>query len=509
MNAAILMLALMAAADEASPSRIPVDGRVGLFVGSNGAPNGREPLQHAEADARHMRRVFVELGNLSAGDAHLLEAPTADAILDAIKKTPAGTRLLVFYYSGHADSRALLLEGSELSFVELDRALASAGTELRLELIDACRSGAMTRNKGATLGERLQVADERGEGRVVISSSAEWEDSHESDELGGSFFTLHMATGLRGAADDDRDGKVTLTEAYRYVYGRTVESTISSGAGVQHPSFNYTLSGRGEVVLTWPTGQGGTIAFSDGDYVVVDAASGRVAAEVTSPNTTLAMPAGNYRIHKRTREEVFSGTVVLQRGAAISADLFLRDREAHARLVRKGRAEDPSFSHAVRVMAGVRGRVAGGLDRAPMLRAGYELALPWFSVMPYVSGTLGAELSTPRLEWSTHELGAGAIVSRSLDFSAFTLRGGFGAEAIRISQSESSNREPARTSFGSALAAHVGFETRPWWDFFLLVHLEAALYVYRATDAAIEPAGNGEIVTRPTYRGFFGLGYEL
>lgn len=498
MNAAILMLAMMAAAD----------GRVGLFVGSNGAPRGREPLEHAEADARNMRRVFVELGNLAASDAHLLEAPTAEAILEAITKTAAGARVLVFYYSGHADSRALLLEGSELSFVELDRALTAAGAELRLELIDACRSGAMTRNKGATLGDRLNVAEERGEGRVVISSSAEWEDSHESDQLGGSFFTLHMATGLRGAADEDRDGKVTLTEAYRYVYGRTVESTIASGAGVQHPSFNYELSGRGELVLTWPPSAGGTVTFDRGDYVVIDHRTGRVAAEVNTANTRITLPAGAYRIHKRTRDEVWSGLMQVETGATVRADSWLLEREAHARLVRKGRSADPALSHAVRLMGGVRGKV-GDVERAPMFRGGYELSLPWLSVKPYVFGTLGSELSTPRLRWTNYELGAGAQVSRAIDLPLFTLRGGLGAEVIRISQSEAEDRERARSTYGSAVVAAFGFETRPLWDFFLAVNLEAVLYVYRATDAAIEPAGNGEIVTEATYRAFFGLGYEL
>jgi hypothetical protein len=94
---------------------------VGIFVGSNGAPAGLTPLQHAEADAARLRRVFVELGGLPPENAHLLEAPTADQILQVIKERGSGAQLLVFYYSGHADQRALLLEGSELSFAELDR----------------------------------------------------------------------------------------------------------------------------------------------------------------------------------------------------------------------------------------------------------------------------------------------------------------------------------------------------------------------------------------------------
>lgn len=484
--------------------------RVGLFVGNNGAPPGREPLQHAEADARQMRRVFVELGGLAPEAAHLIEAPSASTVLDAIAKTAAGARVLIFYYSGHADERALLLEGSELSFAELDRALAAAGAELRLELVDACRSGSMTRNKGAKLGDRLQLADERGEGRVVITSSAEWEDSHESDQLGGSFFTLHMASGLRGAADADLDGQVTLSEAYRYVYGRTVESTIGSGAGVQHPSFAYTLSGRGEVVLTWPTRAGGTMVFGDGDYLVIDPGSGRVAAEIATPGARVALPAGTYRVHKRTRDEVFSGAVDVQRGATVIADATLVEREAHARLVRKGREADPDFSHAIRVFAGVRGRVGEGIEAAPIFRTAYELALPSLSIQPYISATSAVRLDTPRLSWSTQELAAGVFFSRALDFTWFTMRGGLGAEALRLAQKERYGRERTRVAWGGAFAAQLALETPPLFaDLFASASFEAAIYAHRQSAAELEPVGQGDVATRVAYRALFALGYEL
>lgn len=502
----VVLATLLAQALLAEPS-----GRVGLFIGSNGAPPGRTPLEHAESDARNMRRVFVELGGLAAEDAYLLEAPSADAILDAVRRVAVGAKVLVFYYSGHADARALLLESSELSFTELDRALAAAGAELRLELVDACRSGAMTRNKGASLGERLHVdASEQNEGRVVITSSAEWEDSLESDQLGGSFFTLHLATGLRGAADADGDGVITLSEAYRYVYGRTVESTISAGAGTQHPTFSYALSGRGELALTWPERAGGTLAFGDGDYFVVDRATGRVAAEIVTPRAKVNLPAGSYRVHKRTRTEVLSGEIELTRGVTIQADALLTEREAHGRLVRKGREADPGFSQSLRLMGGLRSRVGDGVDSAPILRLGYELVLPWFSLMPYAQGTLAADLTTARLSFSTTELGLGVLFSRAIDFRLITLRGGLAVEGLRLAQAEAAGKERSRESWGAVFAGQLALESPPLvGDLFIAAAVEAALYVYRSTPAALEPTGSGELTTRPALRGLFSVGYEF
>lgn len=482
--------------------------RVGLFVGSNGAPPGRTPLVHAEADAQAMRRVFVELGEVPAEAAHLLEGPTADAVLAAITESAKGARVFVFYYSGHADQRALLLEGSELPFAELERALAATGAELRIELIDACRAGAMTRSKGATLGERLRLEEDAGTGRVVLASSAEWEDSHESDALGASFFTLHLASGLRGAADADGDARVTLSEAYQYVYARTVESTL--GTGTQHPTYAYALSGRGELVLTWPERSGGQLRFDDADYVVIDRASGRVVAELRPPARTLAVPVGAYRVHKRTRHEVSSGTVHVARGGLVDVEPFLDERVAHARLVRKGGDASPSSSHAVRLELGLRGPVGDVLPTAPLARVGWELALPWVSLMPFVSTTLLAPLESPRLSWRAHELGVGVRATRAIDTSLFTVRGGLGVEALRLGQSERQGLEPRRTSYGLALSAGLGVDSPPLVGaLFLTLGVEAALYAYRGTDAIVAPAGTGELETRPTVRVSIGVGHEL
>lgn len=485
--------------------------RVGLFVGSNAAPAGRTPLVHAEADARNMRKVFVELGDVDPESAVYLESPTADRLLEAIRRVSPGAELLIFYYSGHADAHGLLLDGSALSFARLEEALKATGAELRLELIDACRSGAMTRSKGATLGERLHLeAAEAASGRVIITSSAEWEDSHESDELGASFFTVHMATGLRGAADLDGDGQVTLSEAYRYVYARTVESTIGAGAGVQHPSFSFGLEGRGELTLTWLDRAAGKLELEPGEYVILDLATGRVFAELHPPTTSLSLPVGLYRVHRRTSAEVWSGTVRVERGSITSVAPFLVEREAYARLVRKGREADPEWSQALRLELGIRGRVNQTLDTVPMARLGYELNLRWISLMPYLSGTLSSALVTPRLHWSLQEFGLGVFASRALDTPWFTLRGGLLAELVRFSQSERDAKEHARANLAGAFALRVGIESPPLLgDLWAAASVEAALYALRSSGAVLEPTGDGELRTYPALRAYLSLGYEF
>lgn len=517
--AALVIAGLLATSDAGATDRF------GLFIGSNGAPGDRERLRHAEADAARMRQVFIDLGQMRPSDAVLLASPDADAIVAAVNDIASRVEgqqeaMLVFYYSGHADDRALLLGGSELSMTDLKRALDDAPAQLSLHLVDACRSGALTRAKGAKLGAPFSVhAEPVASGRVVITSSAEWEDSQESDRLGGSFFTMHLASGLRGAADGDDDGQVTLAEAYRYVFSRTLESTLATTAGPQHPTFRYDMRGRGDVVLTWPGADADRLAHlvlsGDGDYLVIDADSQRVVAEVR-PQTdgrALTLRAGRYRVSKRTRHALLTGTFDMAAADRVVADEHLDRRIEHARLVRKGGAEAPLAAHGLWVAAGVRGGLGQGIATSPMVRLAYGLSLPWLTLRPQIAlggGLLGASpFATPRLSYTVDEVTGGLALLREEDFDLITVAGGIVAEVLWLGQSEVQGREPARQSVGLVTGAVLELATAPLAGFVVRLGGDLAAYTYRATAVDRAPTGDGELRTALTYRVWLALGYEL
>ena len=90
---------------------------------------------------------------------------------------------------------------------------------MRILVIDSCRSGAVTRVKGGRPAPPILLGDTQeldGEGVIVLTASAAGEDAQESDQLGGSFFTHYLLSGLRGAADDNGDQVVTVAEAFSY-----------------------------------------------------------------------------------------------------------------------------------------------------------------------------------------------------------------------------------------------------------------------------------------------------
>src|SRR5439155_3278375 len=136
---------------------------------------------------------------------------------------------------------------------DLRKWLAATGVDVKVALVDSCKSGALLQAKGGTRGMPFQIRltdDLASTGEALLTSSAADEVALESKEIGGSFFTHHFVSGLRGAADASGDGIVTLNEAYQYAYAHTISTTGQTIIGPQHPAYDYRLTGQGELVLT-------------------------------------------------------------------------------------------------------------------------------------------------------------------------------------------------------------------------------------------------------------------
>jgi len=121
--------------------------------------------------------------------------------------------------------------------------------------IDSCYSGeaggrtfsrpnVATRN--ITISEKF-LDQLSGEGRIIITASKPDELSLETDELKHGIFTYYLAEGLKGKADLNEDGVVTVDELYSYVYEQVVKKARQLGGG-QHPLKKGTIVG--EIPLT-------------------------------------------------------------------------------------------------------------------------------------------------------------------------------------------------------------------------------------------------------------------
>ncbi len=319
-RAALVLVTLTAATALAEPA---TERRWALVIGANRGLAGEEPLRFAEDDARRVLEVFEEVGGVEpALTVRVLGADVArarEAIAALEKRLAAEAKpndRLVVYASAHGGEGVLHLSGAELPLRELVDFVQRAPVGVGLLVVDSCRSGAMTRLKGLKPvdGPPVQVQATEVEGRVLITASGADEYAQESDELGGSYFTHHFLTGLRGAADSSHDGRVTLDEAYAWAFSRTLESTFASRGGLQRPGFKIDLRGQGELVLSEPGSARGQLVLGSGApgrWLVLHAASGAVVAEMEkgAGPATLALQPGEYRVRLRAEDGWLERTV--------------------------------------------------------------------------------------------------------------------------------------------------------------------------------------------------------
>ncbi|MHB8420580.1 MAG: caspase family protein [Myxococcales bacterium] len=306
----------------------PGQHRFALVVGDDEGGAGTRPLRYAQRDAARIADILGRLGGVRPEDMRLLVDAGAAQVRKAFDELDAAAvaarargepTLLVVYYSGHSKDGELRLGDSRMPVAELRHRLAEAPAGVRIGLLDSCQSGLITRSKGVRLVPAFSVEKSRAEaaapkGLVLIASSAADEESQESDDIDGSFFTHYLASGLLGDADANGDGRVTLAEAYAYAFGRTVGGTAATAAGPQHPSYLYDLGGAGDLVLTDLAPARGGLVFGpalEGVYVVLDR-SRKAVAEVAKAGgevRKLALPPGRYTLKKREEGFLLVGKV--------------------------------------------------------------------------------------------------------------------------------------------------------------------------------------------------------
>ena len=464
-----------------------------LVVGSNTGGPGQNDLHYAEDDARHVAAVLTELGGYTPDNVDVLVHPTPDELRDRLSKLAvrvaadqaAGRQSRVFfYYSGHARAAAIDLGDTELPLVELRTRLFEIPATLTIVVLDACQSGAFSRVKGAAPAADFSISSRQhldASGVAVLASSSGSELSQESEQLQSSYFTHHFMVGLRGAADANHDGQVSLDEAYRYAYHQTLMSTAETAVGGQHVSLEVELKGHGEVPLSYPVAATSSIVLPpqlEGQALVENKGSHTVVAETYKAKgaaVRIAVAPGEYEVVVRhgttlSRCELASGTVDLDRCAneaivvaTTKGGGFLKPTQVEFGVLAgperhdgytdslKGFGYDedtlaPSAGFEVRGLRQVARRVwVGGIGS-------------WLAMPKWTQSVSGSSLSQ-RLDWSTTAAMALARGVQPLGESHFSvyaeIAAGLGIGHTVLTNSQSMTYDDYH--FGPAFAAGAGF----------------------------------------------------
>ncbi len=433
-----------------------------VAAGNNLGIAGESALQYAEKDAARFVEVMQTLGEVSPRNTRLMLGKTAldvqKALLDIdllVQDKKLGSErpnVLLVYYSGHADAEGLHLGHTVMTYHMLKERLLSSAAQIRILFIDSCRSGGVTRLKGASYLPSVGVdikSRVATEGLAIITSSTAGEDSHESDRHAASLFSHHLINALRGAADVNRDDRVTLNEAYHYTYQQTLRSSERT-ASLQHPSFQYDLKGNGELVLTRQdrAGVADLLIQKPGLYLIArDDRDGAIFAEVSvgGRELRLALPQSVYYIKRRGRRIYHEYKVELSAGKTYRLSDHSFTTQQYAHLVRKGEGES-SYAPGLLLLGGTAADIGPGGRWAPNLIVGTSLDLSWMSFSLRGRFNPGSTTSSEKLAGIEHsEYGLGLAAQRYIDFRWLSLSFGVlleasyrdyspsGTEGVRIS----------------------------------------------------------------------------
>jgi hypothetical protein len=305
--------------------------RYALVIGSNTGSEDRVELKYAVSDARSFAGILTEMGGVSKERCIVTANPDRQTLLGEFdrlqqivdgEKTLSGRKEAIVYYSGHADAMGIILGTDRYTYKEMLQNLRTIGVDVSIAVLDACASGSLTREKGGTHRQPfLYDISTEMQGHAYLTSSSSDEASQESDAIKSSFFTHYLISGMRGPADGNSDGKVTLNEAYEFAYDETLQRTEKTKAGPQHAAYDIRLKGSGDLVLTDLRTSSSLLRLMPPVHgrIYIHDAQGRLLVEMlknAGKKLEIGLEPGKFDVVVSDGDDVTAATVTLTEGHA-------------------------------------------------------------------------------------------------------------------------------------------------------------------------------------------------
>lgn len=222
-----------------STRQVPIvnTGRMlALFVGINEYVDAHiSSLKVCADDANAICHLFsAQLASTSLlSDFTVDKLPTRNNILTALvnlSQLAHEDDLVLFYFSGHGvaesgqgyllprDVSLPILKYTAISMNGIREIIGESPASAKVIILDACHSGATIGKTALTMTPEFQKhVFAEAEGLAILASCKQGQLSWEWPEMNTSVFTHFLLEALRGQADLDQKGFVTVSDASRYV----------------------------------------------------------------------------------------------------------------------------------------------------------------------------------------------------------------------------------------------------------------------------------------------------
>jgi uncharacterized caspase-like protein len=209
-----------------SGSRPRSQGKIyAVLAGISDYATGND-LQHSHLDAIDMYRL-LELQTPKANLKLLTNRQAKrDDILraaDELFRKAKPEDMVVFFFSGHGADGSLAAHDRSISYGDLKAVFKRSRAKRKILFSDACFSGAMRSPQQQAMQQ--QASRKVGSNVLLFLSSRSDEVSHERNGMRNGVFTFFLIAGLKGAADTNRDRRVTARELFEFVNPRVREQT--------------------------------------------------------------------------------------------------------------------------------------------------------------------------------------------------------------------------------------------------------------------------------------------
>ncbi|MCK4996482.1 MAG: caspase family protein [Thermoplasmatales archaeon] len=243
---------------------------------------GTDPDTYCDNDADDMYDALLDNGWKSENVEKLVSIQASrENFIDEITwldEKEDRNDVVLFFFSGHGGSRCIAFfdewsgtfNTDVMALINLNLYFNRLEANKLILIFDTCHAGSLQKKKDPMMrSSSNQILSENinsmktsfeeeddivgifglsGFGRIVIASCGRFEYSYGAPEYQNGYFTYHYVEGLKGSADSNNNGRVSVEEAFNYAEPRTIEDTKNNPkTETQHPKMTDRISGQVDI----------------------------------------------------------------------------------------------------------------------------------------------------------------------------------------------------------------------------------------------------------------------